>query len=148
MYRAFGFSFTKLWGLVLFLVLLVAFVLVYHRLIESSIRNHPESTLHAVQNHCRYVLGKQLDKMPKDEFSAQFRLCNDIRIKSVEAAGGVFDPVIVKITIEDQRVFIFKSADIGPRSFNFLSSLSSLMSGHWAFNFYTTYSETTFHGSF
>lgn len=155
MYRALGFSFTTRNGLILFIVLLVIFVFSYHSIIQQSIRNHPESTLLAVQEHCRYMLGKQIGKIPNDELAAALQRCNDIRLKSVEAAGGVFDPVIIKVTIEaqhqpplDKTVFIFKSAAIHSGVFNLVSSLNCLISGHWNFNFYNTYSNTMFHGSF
>ena len=155
MARAFGFSFVTPGSAVLFVVLTVAFVLGYHRIIQTSVRNRPDATLQAVQEHCRYILGKRLGLKPNDEVSTELQRCKDIRVKSVEAAGGVFDPVIVKITVEaqpsppfDNDVFIFKTADISTRGLNFLSSFSSLITGRWAFNFYNTYSDRMFHGSF
>lgn len=155
MARAFGFSFVKPRGAILFVVLTVVFVLGYHRIIQNSIRNRPGATLQAVQEHCRYILGKRLGQKSNDEVSTELQRCKDIRVKSVEAAGGVFDPVIVKITVEAQPspplendVFIFKTADINARGFNFLSGFSSLITGGWAFNFFNTYSDRTFHGSF
>jgi hypothetical protein len=93
MYKALGFSFGGLKGLIGFLVLLVILVFAYHKLIQGSIRNHPESTHRAVREHCRYLLGKQIGQMEKDAYSDQFQACDDFRIKSMAAAGGVFDPV-------------------------------------------------------
>ena len=155
MYRTFGFTFAKPQFAVLFVVVVIAFVWGYHRVIQNSIRKHPEATLQAVHDHCRFLLGKRLGKMPNDDLANEFQRCNDIQVRSVEAGGGVFDPIIVKITVEaqtviplDPPVLIFKTSDISPRSLNFLSGLSSLLSGRWAFNFFNTYSETTFHGSF
>lgn len=155
MYRAFGFSFADVKGLVLFLVMLVVFVFAYHKVIQSSIRSHPESTRRAVQEHCRYMLGKQLGKIPQEDLSEKLRKCDDVRIKSVSAGGGVFDPVIVRITLDGQSqsplgkdIYIFKTAAINTGKFNFLSGLNSLSSGHWEFNFYNTYSDTYFYGSF
>jgi hypothetical protein len=155
MARAFGFSFVTPRRAALFVVLTVVFVLGYHRVIQISVRDRPATTLQAVQEHCRYILGKRFGLKPNDEVSAELQRCKDIRVKSVESAGGVFDPVIVKITVEaqpsppfDSDVFIFKTADISPKGFNFLSSFSSLITGRWAFNFYNTYSDRMFHGSF
>ena len=154
MYRAFGFSFADIKGVVFFVVILVISVFAYHKAIQSSIRSHPEATRLAVQQHCRYMLGKQLGKIPQGELSDKLQKCDDVRVKSVSAAGGIFDPVIVKITLDGQSqsplgkdVFIFKTADINTRKFNFLSGLNSLSSGHWEFNFYNTYSDTFFYGS-
>lgn len=151
MYRAFGFSFSSSKGLILFVMSLAISAFAYHKLIQSSIQNHPESAYRAVQGHCRYVLGKQLDQMPHDVFSDKFQSCGDFRVKSVAAAGGVFDPVIVKIILEnphnlplDNDVFIFKTVVI---NFNFLSGLYGLTSGNWEFNFYNTYSDFVFKGS-
>ena len=150
-----GFTPARLTAITVGLVLMVTFVLAYHQVIQRSIRSHPESALRTVREHCRFMLGKQLGKLPKEELDAKFRACDDIRVKSIEASGGVFDPVVIKVTVEaqakpplDQTVFIFKSADIGPKGLNFLTSLDRLSSGHWEFNSSTTYSNTTFHGSF
>ena len=155
MRRTFGFSFSTPLGLILFLVLLVAFVPAYRRIIQKSIRNHPATTRRAVEEHCRYMLGKQVGTMPPAELAAEFQRCSEFRIKSVEAAGGVFNPVMVRITLETQprpplgkEVFIFKSADINTGKFSLLSGLTSLITGRWAFNSYNTYSNTTFSGSF
>ncbi|TAK62726.1 hypothetical protein [Methylobacter sp.] len=151
MHRAFGLSFSDSKWLILFVILLVIFVFAYHKLIQSSIQNHPESTYRAVREHCHYVLGKQFDQMAQDVFSDKFQSCDDFRIKSVTAAGGVFDPVMVKIILEspynlplDKDIFIFKTVVI---NFNFLSGLHGLISGNWEFNFYNTYSDFIFKGS-
>lgn len=151
MHKAFGLSFCSAKGLILFVIFLAIFAFAYHKLIQSSIQNHPESTYRAVQEHCRYELGKQFDKMPHDVFSDKFQGCDDFRVKSVTVAGGVFDPVIVKIILEsphnlplDNDVFIFKTVVI---NFNFLSGLYGLISGNWEFNFYNTYSDFVFSGS-
>ena len=155
MHPDFSFSFFRPRGALLSGVLLVAMVLGYHKLVQSSIRNHPETTRFAVQEHCRYLLGKQVGKMSRSEFNEEFQRCQNIRVKSVKTAGGLVNPVIVKITIEsqprilqDRTELIFKTAAINSGKFNFLSSLHSLLSGHWTFNYYTTYSRTTFYGSF
>lgn len=149
--RAFGLSFSSSKGLILFVILLTIFAFAYHKLIQSSIQNHPESTYRAVREHCHYVLGKQFDQMAQDVFSDKFQSCNDFRVKSVTVAGGIFDPVIVKIILEsphnlplDKDVFIFKTVVI---NFNFLSGLDGLISGNWEFNFYNTYSDFIFKGS-
>lgn len=151
MHRVFGFSFNSSKGLILFVILLAIFVFAYHKLIQSSIQNHPESTYRAVREHCHYVLGKQFDQMPQDVFSAKFQSCDDFRVKSVTAAGGIFDPVIVRITLEsphnlplDTDIFVFKTIVM---NFNFLSGLHGLISGNWEFNFYNTYSDFLFKGS-
>jgi len=147
MYRAFGFSFNSVKGLILFVILLVFFVLAYHALIQASIRNDPESTRKVIREHCHYMLGKQLTQ---DDFADKFERCDDFSIKSVAAAGGIFDPVIVKITLDEQHpllgkdVFIFKTIVL---NFNFLSGLHGLASGTWEFNFYNTYSNFMFKGS-
>jgi hypothetical protein len=155
MHQDFNFSFIWPRRLMLSGVLMVVVVLGYHKIVQNSIRKHPETTRLAVQEHCRYLLGKQVGKMPRAELNADFQRCQDIRVTSVKAAGGLFDPVIVKITIEsqprilqDRTELIFKSAAINSGKFNFLSSLHCLLSGHWTFNYYTTYSRTTFYGSF
>lgn len=151
MHRALGLSFSSHKGLILFIILLALFVFAQHKLIQRSIQNHPESTYRAVQEHCRYMLGKQLAQMPREVFSEKYQSCGDFRIKSVAVAGGVFDPVIVKIILEnphnlplDNDVFIFKTVVI---NFNFLSALYGLTSGNWEFNFYNTYSDFVFKGS-
>ena len=155
MYRVFGFSFFKPQLAIVFVIGVLVFVFGYHKVIQNSIRKHPDATLRAVQDHCRFVMGKRLGKVPNDELSSTLQRCADIEVKSVEAAGGVFDPVIVRITVEipsslplESTVLVFKSADINTGSFNFLSGLSHLISGRWAFNFFNTYSDTTFRGSF
>jgi len=151
MHRAFGLSFNTLKGVVLFVILLVIFVFSYQKLIQTSIQNHPESTYRAVREHCRYEVGKHLNQMPQSVFSDKFQSCDDFRVKSVTVAGGVFDPVIVKIILESQHnlpldkdVFIFKTVII---NFNFLFGLYGLTSGNWEFNFYNTYSDFIFKGS-
>ena len=156
MLKALDFNFVSPKYLVLFVVMLVIFVLAYHQVIQNSIRNHPESTRRAVQEHCRYMLGKKITKMPEEEFVEKFHSCSDVRIKSVTASGGVFNPVIVKITVERQNgwplesdVFIFKTADINTgKSLDFLSGFYRLLNGQWEFNHFNTYSNTTFNGSF
>lgn len=89
--------------------------------------------------------------MERDVFSDKFQSCDDFHVNSVTVAGGVFDPVIVKILLErqdkfplDKEVFIFKTMVI---NFNFLSGLHGLISGNWEFNFYNTYSDFLFKGS-
>lgn len=155
MYRVFGSSFASLKGAILFVALLVVLVFAYHRVIQYSIRNHPDCTLRAAQDHCRYMLGKQLGKMPRAEFEAELQRCNEIRVRLIEASGGVLDPVIVRITLEAQphflqnmNVLIFKSADISPGSLNFLSGFQCMLSGNWKFNSNTSYSSVMFYGSF
>ncbi len=151
MYKAFGFSFGSLKWMILFIAVLVLAVLAYHKLIQSSIRNHPEAAHQAVREHCRYVLGKQVNQLSRDDFSEKFQACDDFRVKSIAAAGGVLDPVVVKITLDkqdhfplSQDVLIFKTKVI---NFNFLSGLYGLLKGNWEFNFYNTYSDIIFNGS-
>ena len=151
MHKAFGLLFGSSKGLILVVALLVIVVFGYHKLIQSSIRNHPESTYRAVREHCHYVLGKQIHQIGQDDFSDKFQSCDDFHVKSVTVAGGVFDPVIVKIIVErqnnfplDKEVFIFKTVVI---NLNFLSGLYGLISGNWEFNFYNVYSEFVFKGS-
>ena len=151
MHRAFGVSFVGLKGLILFVVFLVFFALAYHSLIQRSIRHNPESTRQAVREHCRYMVGKQLDQLSQDDYTDKFQSCDDFRVKSVAAAGGLLDPVIVKITLDSQHPlplgkdeFIFKTVVI---NFNFLSGVHGLTSGKWEFNFYNTYSDFLFKGS-
>lgn len=148
MYRAFGLSFSSFKGFTLFVTLLVIVVFTYHKLIQRSIQNHPESSYRAVREHCRYELGKQFNQIAHDVFSDKFQSCDDFRIKSVTAAGGVFDPIFVKITLEtphnlplDKNVFIFQTAAV---NFKFLSGLYGLSSGKWDFNSYFTYSDFVF----
>jgi hypothetical protein len=155
MYRVFGFLFDKPKGAILFLLVPVVFALAYHRVLQNSIRKHSDVTKQLVQDHCRYMVGKRLGKTPSQEISNELQSCKDLRVKSVESSGGVFNPVIVRITVEaqpssplDSDVFIFKTVDINTGHFNFLSGLNRLISGHWEFNYFNTYSDTTFHGSF
>lgn len=150
-----GFTPARLTAITVGLVLMVTFVLAYHQIVQRSIRNHPECALRVVREHCRFMLGKQLGSIPKEELEERFRRCDDIRVKTIEASGGVFDPVMIRVTVAepppppvDKTEFIFKSADIGPKGLNFLTSLDRLSSGKWEFNSSTTYSKTTFHGSF
>jgi hypothetical protein len=152
MFKAFGFSFSSFKGFSLFIILLVIFAFGYHKLIQRSIQNHPDATYRAVREHCRYEIGKQLHQMPDDVFAEKFQSCDDFRIKSVEARGGVINPVFVKIALDtphdmpmDSDVFIFKSSVV---SFKFLSGLYGLSSGKWDFNFYVTYSDFMFNSSF
>jgi hypothetical protein len=153
--HAVGLSAARLKRAIPFAVLLVAFVLAYHQLIQRSIRSHPEVTLRTVQEHCRYMLGKRVGKTPPAELSDQLQRCASIRVKSVEVAGGVFDPVFVRVTIEPQSppllgtdVFIFRAEEVGWGDFTFLSGLCSLVNGRWAFDVHHTYGQTTFRGSF
>ena len=155
MYRVFGFLFSKPKSAVLFLLFTVVFVLGYHRVLQKAIRNHPQATTQAVQDHCRYVVGKRVGNTPPQELDDDLQRCKELRVRSVDVAGGVFDPVIVKITVEampsspkNSHVLIFKTADISSGHFDFISGLHSLTSGQWKFNFFNTYSETTFQGSF
>ncbi|MFZ3022471.1 hypothetical protein [Pseudomonas sp.] len=112
----------------------------YHKLLQSSIRSHPEAAQRAVREHCRYMIGKQINQLASDDYSEKFQACDSFTVKSVEAAGGLHDPVIVRITLDGESdfplgedVFIFKSVVI---NFHLLSGLSGLMSGRWEFNFY------------
>jgi hypothetical protein len=142
-------------GLAIAALLLIASGFGYHRIIQRSVLRHPEVALQTVREHCRYVLGKQLGKMPKEELSARFRLCDEIRVKSVEAAGGVLDPVMIRVILEDQpkmpldqKIFVFKLANSTSRNLSFLTSLGCLSGDSWKFNSATSYSDRTFRFSF
>jgi hypothetical protein len=77
--------------------------------------------------------------------------CDDIRIKSVAASGGIVSPVVVRVELdgghhrpEEKRVLVFKATDF---SLPFLSSLSRLASSQWSFNSNTSYSDLTYYGA-
>lgn len=145
----------RITGLLALLAMLGLFVPGYHLALQQSIRNHPEATQRVLQEHCRYLLGQQLGKLSGLEVAERLRRCGDLRVKSVDAAGGVFDPVYVRIVMEpppqpvvDPQVFIFKSASVYSRGWDFGASLSCLLRGKWEFNPFTTYSEFSFKTSF
>lgn len=146
-----SFSFSRVWGVALSAALLLMAAFAYHKLLQSSVEAHHEQIRQAVREHCRYMTGKQIHQLSQDDYSDKFQACDNFTVKSTKVAGGLYDPVIVKITLErsadfplDEDVFIFKSAAM---NFHFLSGLSALMSGQWEFNFYNTYSVLTFNGS-
>lgn len=153
MYKVFGFSFSSGIGLVLFLIALAVFVPVYYGLIERSIEGDPQTSLRAIQAHCRFTLGQQLVAGEIDADSmAEWQQCDDVQIAAVDAAGGLLNPVIVKITLDPEhhlpqgkQEFVFRSANAGVP---LLSGLSGIVTGRWAFNHFVTYSELTFRGSF
>jgi hypothetical protein len=149
--QSFALSFANFKGVVLSLIVLLLVAFAYHKLLQSSIRSHPEAVQRAVREHCRYIVGKQINQLEAENYAEKFQACDSFTIKSVEAAGGLHDPVIVRITLAGEsnfplgeKVFIFKAAVI---NFHVLNGWSGLVSGRWEFNFYNNYSDFTFNGS-
>lgn len=144
-------SFLGFKRLITSLALLLLFAFAYHKLIQNAVHSHPESVQRTVREHCRFLIGKQIKQLAPNDYMLKFQACDDFTIMSVETAGGLYDPVILRVTLNrnaafplEGDVFVFKSNAF---SFNFLHSLSGLMSDHWEFNFYNTYSDMVFYGS-
>lgn len=154
MYKVFGFTFSGIRAAIIFIMLIAACIFVMRTAVRTSVRKHPEACLGAVQNHCISVIGKKwkAGMMSNEEYNKKYGLCKAVDIRLIEAAGGIFDPVTVRITVNadmgwplDMNVFVFKALDM---NFYTLTALRGIISGHWEFNHHQSYSNFTFNGSF
>ncbi|MSQ67765.1 MAG: hypothetical protein EXR83_06165 [Gammaproteobacteria bacterium] len=135
-------------NLLLSLAVVIVVVSVYHQLIQRSVRHQPAEARRAVTAHCRYLIGKRIKDSPTAAIAAQLAGCTAFELKKMATQGGLIQPVMVRITIEktaefplDEHEFIFKSIVI---NFTLSSAVLSLVTGHWKFNEFNTYSDFTF----
>jgi hypothetical protein len=137
---------------------LASFVLIYHQLVDRSVSRHRDVIVTTVQQYCRSAIaarhrasGGSERETALEEMTSEWKQCDDIRIESIAASGGIANPVVVRVVLdgghyrpEGKRALVFKAADF---SLPFLSSLSRLASGQWSFNPHTSYSDLTYYGA-
>lgn len=148
MNRVFGFSFRSGRSALVFAVGFMLFALLYQTFIERSIRSHPDVVQLTVREHCRHVIGKDVGNLPSSEFLEKLERCDRFRVRKIEAAGGLINPVLLKVTLDESADFPIAQSELVFRSLytnlSLSDSLHGLMSGQWAFNHFNSYSSGTF----
>ena len=137
---------------------MVSFVLGYHQLVHRSVSRNRDLIAATVKQYCKSTIaarhrasGNGARHAELEEMTSEWAQCDDIRIESVAASGGIANPVVVRVVLdgghylpERKRALVFKAADF---SLPFLSSLSRLASGQWVFNSNTSYSDLIYYGA-
>lgn len=137
---------------------MVSFVLGYHQLVHRSVSRSRDVIAATVKQYCMSTIaarhrasGNGARQAALEATASEWAQCDDIRIESVAASGGIANPVVVRVVLdgghylpEGKRALVFKAADF---SLPFLSSLARLASGQWSFNPNTAYSDLTYYGA-
>ncbi|MEY2632135.1 MAG: hypothetical protein RIR00_789 [Pseudomonadota bacterium] len=138
----------------LFGVVLVWFL---QQRMEKLLQNHPEILQKTMVAHCRHQAGLALlpaaaRPLPPAEVESLRAQCDEIRLERIEIGGGMLHPLMVRLSLdrnghlpEGKSVFVFKSLSTAPP---LLDSLSSLVTRHWAFNHFVSYSDESFRHRF
>lgn len=141
-----------------YIATLALFVLLYHQLVHSSVNRSHDLIAKTVDEYCKSAIASQ-HRTPESgarepalkEMVAEWTQCDDIRIESVAASGGIVNPVVVRVVLDrrhylplGKQVLVFKAIDF---ALPFLSSLSRLATGQWSFNSHTVYSDLTYYGA-
>ena len=148
MARVFGFSFRSPWAALAFAAALAVLALLWHTLIERSIRRHPDSAWQTVREHCRYRVGQDIRDQSAETVATRMAGCEGFQVRTIEASGGLIRPVMLKVTLHASPEFPLPVRELVFRSLHanlaFSDSLHGLATGRWAFNPFNTYSNQTF----
>jgi hypothetical protein len=143
MARVFGFSFRSPWAALAFAAALAVLALLWHTLIERSIRRHPDSAWQTVREHCRFRVRQGIRNLPSETVTARLAGCERFQVRTIEASGGLIRPVMLKVTLDASPEF----AREGTRSLPIWPSATACMG--WpraaeAINHFNTCSNQTF----
>ena len=141
-----------------YIVPLALFVLGYHQLVHRAVSREHDLIAKLVDDYCKSAIAAEHhtpDSGPREaalkEMATEWARCDDIRIESVAASGGIVNPVVVRVVLDRSRylplgkaVLVFKGIDY---ALPLLSSLSRLATGQWSFNSHTVYSDLTYYGA-
>lgn len=148
MARVFGFQFRGVGTALLFVGAAALVMVSWHALIARSLRMHPQVARKTVVEHCRYRVGQTIRDVPSDLFVARLSGCERFQVVTLDAAGGLIRPVMLKVALEPEPEFPLAEKELVFRSvYSNLSlgdSLHGLATGKWAFNPYNVYSQTSF----
>lgn len=129
------------------LVLLVA----WRALLGQSVRRDTESLRRAVRDHCRHELGLPSAWRAASHFEAAFEGCDDFEVVSARAAGGLHDPVIVRIELRRGPRFPLEFDAVSLRHallvLPVVASFTGLASGRWEWNPGVAFSDFRFFAS-
>ncbi|MFM7144131.1 MAG: hypothetical protein ACKO2K_19685 [Alphaproteobacteria bacterium] len=121
-------------------------------LVTRSVRRDTGSLRRAVVEYCRHGLGLPSDWRGPPDFETAFAGCEDVEILSAQVAGGMLDPVMVRIALRRGPAFPAEYDSVALRnalvSMPVVASLGGLATGRWDWNPAVGYSDFRFWTSF
>ncbi len=135
-----------------FLALAVALLVGWRLVLGQSVRRDADSLRRAVRDHCRHELGLPSSWRGPGDFEAAFEGCEDFEVVSAGAAGGLHDPVMVRIALRRGPRFPLAFDTVALRhalvALPVVASFGGLASGRWEWNPGVAYSDFRFATSF